>query len=463
MSNQITTAPQQSPLPQRFVAMDLETTGTSSRDFIVEIALVEFINGKPSGNKLCTLVKPPMPIPEGATKVHGITDEMVADAPSFAQLAGPVCNWLTQGIPVVGHNIEDFDMRVLAHDLQVYGFSPPAGVVFLDTLKQARSAFPGADNTLGAVAGRLGVNVVGAHRAEADAVAAGLILVGLFELGIGSQGMMTRPGEAKEVTMARQTVLGIVPRLGQAAEFIAKLRCNDENDLERCTAAGGRLKQIEKQAEESRKAQVDEITKTTNEINGLYRERIKKPIAALLAQLDAIVGPYQTEKANKIAEEQRRKREEAEKAAQAERDRAAAAAADLARAAAETAAAAAAAAAAGDAKAAETLGAQAEVLGAQAETRVEEGEQAASYISQVADKVDSKLNEAGKTSATTGSASVEWEYFNLQVLDESLVPQKYWVIDMAKVQADLVAGIAMVPGVTYEKRVKTKFRGKSQK
>ena len=67
---------------ERFVAVDLETTGLDPRtDAIVALAAIPFVGGQPQPG-LVTLVQPGRPIPPPSTAIHGITDEMVAAAPA---------------------------------------------------------------------------------------------------------------------------------------------------------------------------------------------------------------------------------------------------------------------------------------------------------------------------------------------------------------------------------------------
>ncbi|MBS1603593.1 MAG: 3'-5' exonuclease, partial [Bacteroidetes bacterium] len=74
-------------LTRPLAIIDLETTGVNlGTDRIVEIAIVKIM---PDGKKLVKrkLINPEMPIPAGSTDIHGITNEMVKDAPSFKQVA----------------------------------------------------------------------------------------------------------------------------------------------------------------------------------------------------------------------------------------------------------------------------------------------------------------------------------------------------------------------------------------
>ena len=75
---------------------DLETTGVNVvSDRIVEIAILKLL---PNGNRegKTWLVNPGMPIPKGASDVHGITDDKVADAPLFSQLANEIYNYIKE-------------------------------------------------------------------------------------------------------------------------------------------------------------------------------------------------------------------------------------------------------------------------------------------------------------------------------------------------------------------------------
>ena len=72
---------------------DLETTGISiTSDRIVEISILKFFQTEKK--KKTWLVNPEMPIPAQATAVHGISDEKVADAPTFKMLAKEINTWV---------------------------------------------------------------------------------------------------------------------------------------------------------------------------------------------------------------------------------------------------------------------------------------------------------------------------------------------------------------------------------
>ena len=95
---------------------DLETTGTNVvTDRIVEIAILKI---HPNGNKESRtwLVNPEMPIPEEAAAIHGITDEKVANEPTFKQIAKEIYNWIKDS-DLGGFNLDRFDIPLLAEEM----------------------------------------------------------------------------------------------------------------------------------------------------------------------------------------------------------------------------------------------------------------------------------------------------------------------------------------------------------
>lgn len=119
----------------RYAVVDVETTGFSpSADRVVEMACV-LVEGRSIVGTWSTLVDPECPIPPYATRVHGITDEDVAGAPSFA-LAQRRLRQLCRGSTVVAHNAA-FDLSFLPK---------LRALPSLCTVRLARRAFPNAPN-----------------------------------------------------------------------------------------------------------------------------------------------------------------------------------------------------------------------------------------------------------------------------------------------------------------------------
>ena len=95
---------------------DLETTGTDvSRDRIVEISILKVY---PNGNRESKtwLVNPTIPIPPASTDIHGISDVMVAQAPTFKELAKQIHNMIKDS-DLAGYNSDRFDIPLLAEEL----------------------------------------------------------------------------------------------------------------------------------------------------------------------------------------------------------------------------------------------------------------------------------------------------------------------------------------------------------
>ena len=95
--------------------IDLETTGINlSIDRIIEIAIVKI---SPDGTKQVKrkIVNPQMPIPKGSTDMHGFTDEMVKDAPTFKQAGNEIKQYL-ENCDLGGYNSNRFDIPMLMEE-----------------------------------------------------------------------------------------------------------------------------------------------------------------------------------------------------------------------------------------------------------------------------------------------------------------------------------------------------------
>lgn len=109
-------------LERPLVFFDLETTGPEiGTDRIVQFAAVKLL-ADGTRRQWQTLVNPGIPIPLGATKVHGITDEMVADAPTFGRRASRLHAAL-EGADLGGYNARRFDVPFLIHEFKRVGFA----------------------------------------------------------------------------------------------------------------------------------------------------------------------------------------------------------------------------------------------------------------------------------------------------------------------------------------------------
>lgn len=154
-----------------FLALDFETTGLDCIiGRVVEIGAVRFGLGKEGPIEEATiscLVNPRMPIPWQARAIHGISDEDVAGAPVFRDVANTLLE-LAKGAIIVGHNVR-FDLSFLDAELLRSGLHrEPAETE--DTVALSRRAFPGHSSyKLGSIAAALGIEAGEAHHALDDA------------------------------------------------------------------------------------------------------------------------------------------------------------------------------------------------------------------------------------------------------------------------------------------------------
>lgn len=122
----------------RPIYYDTETTGIRpEKDRIVEIAAFDPIRNK----TFITLVNPGIPIPEEATAIHGITNEMVKDAPSFAEVGNRLITFCDEEIVLIAHNNDSFDKHFLIHEAKRHAISFPEWPM-IDSLKWARKYRP---------------------------------------------------------------------------------------------------------------------------------------------------------------------------------------------------------------------------------------------------------------------------------------------------------------------------------
>ena len=166
----------------RFACLDFETTGFSSRsNRVVEVAIVIVENGE-IGESWTTLIDPGDGHELGATHIHGIQREWLADAPSFTEIAGDIYEHLDRSV-IVAHNA-DFDIRFLHAEMERAGYLPK-GLLFpnWDSRKAASYApMELPSRKLHDVATAFGINITNAHQALDDTYAVAEIVVALTAL-----------------------------------------------------------------------------------------------------------------------------------------------------------------------------------------------------------------------------------------------------------------------------------------
>lgn len=180
-----------------WVSIDTETTGReATSDRVIEVGFV-FLRGGQIVDRKGWLIDPECPIPEEASRVHGILDKDVAGKPTFSQLADELLEAASGYLPLA-YNAA-FDRSFLIEELKRCGKSGsneaamPAAfrsdVQWVDPLDWARELHKEhKSRALGEVCQRLGISLENAHRATDDAAAAGLVMAAFL-----GEGRIPRP------------------------------------------------------------------------------------------------------------------------------------------------------------------------------------------------------------------------------------------------------------------------------
>lgn len=166
-----------------FVAIDTETTGLKvGGNDIIEIAAIKFIDYRPA-EIFHTYLKPRKEIPAAATEVNGITDDMVADSPTFSQIK-PNLQEFIGNLPLVAHNAP-FDIKFLyvsGLDLEKHK-GKTYDTLALSRLKVRDYTGDKLDSyKLSDVCEELNIACEKYHNAAADALACGLIFVDIIKI-----------------------------------------------------------------------------------------------------------------------------------------------------------------------------------------------------------------------------------------------------------------------------------------
>lgn len=169
-----------------FVVFDTETTGLSgSRDRIVELSAIRFVDGVPT-EIFETFINPEREISPEASAVNHITNDMVADAPTISEVL-PSFEAFVGKSPLVAHNLE-FDIKFLFYSGSIITDTPRK---YYDTLEQSKkilkkikdydSDWDVINYKLGTIAEYFGITFPCQHRASGDAMVTGKVFLKLIE------------------------------------------------------------------------------------------------------------------------------------------------------------------------------------------------------------------------------------------------------------------------------------------
>ncbi|HXB44480.1 MAG TPA: 3'-5' exonuclease [Puia sp.] len=195
-------------LTKPLAILDLETTGLNlSSDRTIEIAIVKIM---PDGKKTSKrkLINPEIPIPPASSEIHGITNDMVKDAPTFKQVANELKQFI-ENCDLAGYNSNRFDIPMLAEEFLRIGMEFDCkGRKMIDVQKIFHLM---EQRTLSAAYKfYCSKNLDGAHSAETDANATWEVLEAQVEkyaqLGNNVDSILKFIGEDQVVDFARRFV-----------------------------------------------------------------------------------------------------------------------------------------------------------------------------------------------------------------------------------------------------------------
>lgn len=196
-------------LNRPLAVIDLETTGINiSSDRIVEIAIVKIM---PDGSRQVKrkLINPEMPIPPGSTEVHGISNEMVKDAPTFKQAANEIKMFMAN-CDLAGYNSNRFDIPLLVEEFLRAGLD----IELNDrSLLDVQRVFHMMEQRTLSAAYKFYCDKVldGAHSAEVDALATWEVLEAQVkrypQMGASVDAIVKFTGEDQIVDFARRFVM----------------------------------------------------------------------------------------------------------------------------------------------------------------------------------------------------------------------------------------------------------------
>lgn len=184
----------------RQIILDTETTGLEADrgHRIIEIGCIEIVNRRRTGRNFHRYLCPDREVDAGAVRVHGLTNEFLANQPRFADVATEFLEFVS-GAELIIHNAV-FDIGFLNAELQ--RLMPFPGAIdtrcsVLDTLPLARRMHPGQRNSLDALCKRYGVD--NSHRELHGALLDAQILLDVYLAMTGGQSVFAL-GEVRAVT-----------------------------------------------------------------------------------------------------------------------------------------------------------------------------------------------------------------------------------------------------------------------
>ncbi|MDP3976082.1 MAG: 3'-5' exonuclease [bacterium] len=165
-----------------YVIFDTETTGLSPQtgDRMIEIAAVRVFNGQITKEIFQSFINPQRPLSAGASRVNGITADMLVGAPPAAEVIPKFLQFVGQDT-LVAHNAE-FDLDFLEAEMRLLGLDPAQLPGNICTVELARAKLPELErHNLDALIQHFGIQFERRHRALDDVLATAKVFVQLHE------------------------------------------------------------------------------------------------------------------------------------------------------------------------------------------------------------------------------------------------------------------------------------------
>lgn len=180
--------------PQGIIALDLETTGLSPlTDRIIEFAAIKIIPEDQSIGvwSLTTFLNPEIPIPPRTTLIHGITDEMVLNAPTISSIKSDMLQFFSN-LPIVAHNAK-FDLGFIVNHFLKHQIPLPPQDIYCSCKLSRHTHSEFKNHKLSTLASNLNIPLLRHHRAYDDALASLKIFIHSLIRINNNHGHMTTP------------------------------------------------------------------------------------------------------------------------------------------------------------------------------------------------------------------------------------------------------------------------------
>lgn len=213
----------------RQVVLDTETTGLNVAEGhrIIEIGCVELINRKLTGRVYHQYINPQCKIEEGATAIHGITNEFLLDKPTFGLIAKELMEFV-QGSELIIHNAQ-FDIGFINHELSLSDakWMPiQEYCAIVDTLMIARQLHAGQRNSLDALCKRYGID--NSQRELHGALLDAHLLVQVYLAMTGGQGTLFDESSHTENAVISSKKIPLAAQINNRNLIVIKA---DKNEL----------------------------------------------------------------------------------------------------------------------------------------------------------------------------------------------------------------------------------------